>query len=49
MGRADLYEMQSGRMDARGIGLTQAGMILGLIETIFMIIGAALFCLGLGR
>jgi hypothetical protein len=38
MGAADLKEIQTGRMDPSGHGLTQAGMILGIISTILMIV-----------
>ena len=39
MGRADLKQMDAGRMDPEGRGSTQAGMIMGMIMTIFAIIG----------
>jgi predicted RNA-binding Zn-ribbon protein involved in translation (DUF1610 family) len=39
MGRADLKQMDEGRMDPEGRGTTQAGMIMGMIMTIFAIIG----------
>jgi hypothetical protein len=39
MGRADLKQMDAGRMDPEGRGSTQAGMIIGIIMTIFAIIG----------
>ena len=38
MGASDLREMRSGRMDTRGMGVTQAGHILGLIYTLLWII-----------
>jgi len=38
MGSADLKEIRAGRMDPSGQGLTQAGMILGIITTILMIL-----------
>lgn len=34
MGNADLREMEQGRMDPSGRGLTQAGRILGMIQTL---------------
>lgn len=34
MGNADLREMDQGRMDPSGRGLTQAGRILGMIQTL---------------
>lgn len=43
MGRADMRQMDAGRMDPEGKGLTQAGMIMGIIMTIFAIIGLVFF------
>lgn len=34
MGNRDLKEMKAGRMDPSGMGLTQAGWILGIISSI---------------
>jgi len=45
MGNTDLAEMRAGRMDRAGEGLTNAGRILGIIETVFMLI--ALVVIGL--
>lgn len=42
MGSSDLREMRSGRMDPSGMGLTQAGQILGMIYAIFWILGFVL-------
>ena len=39
MGHADLKEINAGRMDPEGRGLTQAGMIIGIIGTVLMILG----------
>lgn len=39
LGRADLREMDAGRMDPEGRGATTAGMIIGIIMTILGIIG----------
>ena len=39
MGKKDLQEMAAGRMDPEGKGLTQAGMYLGLIGTIMIVLG----------
>lgn len=39
MGSVDLREMERGDMDPSGQGLTQAGMILGIITTILAIVG----------
>jgi hypothetical protein len=38
MGNSDLREMRSGRMDSRGMGLTQAGHVLGVIYTLLWIL-----------
>lgn len=38
MGRSDLKQMDAGRMDPEGRGLTMAGMIMGMIMTIIGII-----------
>jgi hypothetical protein len=45
MGSGDLREMRAGRMDRSGEGLTQAGQLLGMIPSIIVIFGAALFML----
>lgn len=37
MGSSDLRDMQRGAMDARGMGLTQAGQIIGMIHAILML------------
>jgi hypothetical protein len=37
MGASDLREMRNGRMDSRGMGITQAGQILGMIYTLLWI------------
>jgi Trk-type K+ transport system membrane component len=42
-GNADLVEMDAGRMDPEGRGLTQAGRILGMINVIVFIVGLVLF------
>lgn len=39
MGHTDIKEMNAGRMDPQGRGLTQAGMIIGIIGTVLMILG----------
>jgi K+ transporter len=38
MGTSDLREMRTGRMDSSGMGLTQAGQILGMIYTLLWLI-----------
>lgn len=45
MGNTDLAEMRAGRMDRAGEGLTNAGRILGIIETVFMVIALAALAL----
>jgi hypothetical protein len=42
MGKTDLKEMDAGRMDPTGKGLTQAGMILGIIGTILIALSIVL-------
>jgi len=39
MGNADLKEMDAGRMDPSGRGLTQAGKICGIISTVIGALG----------
>ncbi|MBC8873060.1 MAG: DUF4339 domain-containing protein [Planctomycetes bacterium] len=50
MGSSDLREMRAGRMDSRGMGMTQAGHILGLIYTLLwivvLVIGMLVFVIG---
>ncbi|MHB8971447.1 MAG: DUF4190 domain-containing protein [Pirellulaceae bacterium] len=46
MGQSDLRDMRRGLMDDSGMSLTQAGMVLGMIETIFALLFMALMCLG---
>jgi len=36
MGQSDLNQIRSGRMDPAGRGLTQAGMVLGIIGTVLL-------------
>jgi phage FluMu protein Com len=43
MGSGDLREMRAGRMDNSGMGLTQAGQILGMIHSIILLVGIAGF------
>ena len=42
MGNTDLAEMDAGRMDPEGRGLTQAGRILGIVVCAFYAIGMVL-------
>jgi hypothetical protein len=46
MGSEDLHKIRRGQMDSSGLGLTQAGQILGMIETILFLVGLALMLLG---
>ncbi len=46
MGQGDLNDMRHGRMDPSGKGMTQAGMILGIISTIFSVGCGCLFLVG---
>lgn len=39
MGKGDMAEIDAGRMDPEGRGLTQAGMICGIVGTIFCALG----------
>ena len=45
MGNSDLREIQDGRMDPEGEGMTQTGRILGMIATILSIVGIGLVAL----
>jgi hypothetical protein len=38
MGTRDLREMREGRMDPSGMGMTQAGMVLGMLLSVFTVI-----------
>ncbi|MBC8355525.1 MAG: hypothetical protein H8E66_26400 [Planctomycetes bacterium] len=38
MGHADMKEINAGRMDPAGRGLTQAGMIIGIVGTVLLIL-----------
>lgn len=43
MGSADLREMRSGRMDASGTGITQAGQIIGMLHVMLTIVVIVIF------
>ncbi|MEZ6109643.1 MAG: hypothetical protein R3C99_01115 [Pirellulaceae bacterium] len=43
MGAADVREMKLGRMDNSGLGLTQAGYVLGAIHTVLAVLGLLVF------
>ena len=45
MGNGDLKEMDAGRMDPEGRGLTQAGKICGIISVILAIVGIVIWLL----
>jgi len=42
-GRSDLKEIDAGRMDPQGRGITQAGMVLGIIGTALPLVIMALY------
>ena len=46
LGQTDLKLMRAGQMDRSGEGMTQAGMILGMVMTILAAAVLTLFCLG---
>ena len=41
MAQHDLAEIRAGRMDPSGEGMTRAGLILSIINTIFLVLGLA--------
>jgi hypothetical protein len=43
MGSSDLREMNAGRMDPSGRGLTQAGQICGIISVAFAVLGVIIW------
>lgn len=43
MGNTDLAQMDSGRMDPEGRGMTQAGRICGMISVAFAVLGLLIF------
>ena len=47
LGAQDLREIREGRMDPAGEGLTQAGMIIGIIASVLVIINAVLVMLAM--
>ena len=47
MGHSDLREIKEGRMDPAGRGMTQAGMICGIISVIFSAIGLVVGLIGM--
>jgi predicted Zn finger-like uncharacterized protein len=48
LGNNDLKEMQAGRMDREGEGMTQGGRICGMIATILLVIGLLILLLYFG-
>jgi hypothetical protein len=48
MGQADLKEIQAGRMDPEGEGLTRAGWILGIIGTVLLVLSVLACMLWIG-
>ena len=47
MGKGDMEKIDSGKMDPEGRGLTQAGMICGIVGTAIMILGLLAVIVGL--
>jgi hypothetical protein len=45
MGNADLREMDAGRMDASGRGITLAGKICGMVSVILACLGIGIYLL----
>ena len=45
MGAGDLREIREGRMNPAGYGLTQAGMVLGIVGCVLMIVGVLIIFL----
>lgn len=45
MGNGDLREMDAGRMDPEGRGLTQAGKICGIVGVVLALLGIVLWIL----
>jgi predicted Zn finger-like uncharacterized protein len=45
LGNTDIKEIDAGRMDPEGRGMTQIGRILGMIATILMVVSIVLGCL----
>ncbi len=43
MGSSDLKQMRAGRMDRSGEGITQAGMVCGIISTILLGLGIVIY------
>jgi len=43
MGNTDLAEMDAGRMDPEGRGMTQAGKICGIVSIAFLVLGVIFF------
>lgn len=44
MGRADMPKIDAGQMDPEGRGNTQAGMICGIIATVFLVLQLLAVC-----
>ncbi len=45
LGSGDLKRMQRGEISNGGYGLTQAGMVMGIVSTVMLLIGFAIFAL----
>jgi len=48
MGNNDLREMDAGRMDPSGRGITQAGKICGIVSVVLLIAGFVIWLLFMG-
>lgn len=45
MGKKDLQQMDAGQMDPEGKGMTQAGMYMGMVGTVLIVLGLIGFVL----
>lgn len=44
MGHSDMKEIDAGRMAPEGRSMTQAGKIIGMIQTVLLLVGLLFFC-----
>jgi len=44
LGKSDLAKIDAGRMDPEGRGITTAGMICGIVGTVFLVLGLLASC-----
>jgi hypothetical protein len=47
MGSTDMPKLRSGQMDPEGLGMTQAGQIMGMVQCILWLVGAGLLLLAM--